>query len=344
MRLPLKEIRQNAIRFAHEWKDASSEQGEAQSFWNEFFEVFGLKRRSIASFEKKVKNLKGKYDRIDVLWSGVMIGEHKSKGKDLDKAASQALDYCQSLQREGREDEIPRYIVVSDFSRFAIHDLEPEPGQPATINIALQKLHENIRAFDFVSGYQSRPVDPEDPINVKAVVKLGKLHDQLERAGYKGHRLEQFMVRILFCLFAEDTGIFDPDTFKSWVMDTREDGSDLGPQLARFFSVLDEKPEDRNASLVEELAALPYVNGRLFEESLKFADFDRGMRDALVECCEFQWAAISPAVFGSLFQSIMTGEKGHARRRQGGAHYTTERDIMKLVTLHPSATPRDGCI
>ena len=333
MRLPLKEIRQNAIRFAHEWAGATSEQAEAQSFWNDFFEVFGLKRRSIASFEKKVKNLKGRFDRIDVLWSGVMIGEHKSRGQSLAKAATQALDYCDSLLREGRGDgdEVPRYIVVSDFARFAVHDLEAEPGKTEMVEVALDKLHEKIRAFDFISGYKSRKVDPEDPINVRAVVKLGKLHDQLERAGYKGHRLEQFMVRILFCLFAEDTGIFDPDTFKSWVMDTREDGSDLGPQLARFFAVLDEKPEDRNANLAEGLAGLPYVNGRLFAESLKFADFDRGMRDALVECCEFQWAAISPAVFGSLFQSIMTGEEGHARRRQGGAHYTTERDIMKLV-------------
>jgi hypothetical protein len=216
MRIPLKEIRQNAIRFAHDFADASSEQGEAQSFWNAFFEVFGLKRRSIASFEKKVKNLKGKYDRIDVLWAGVMIGEHKSLGQNLDKAASQAFDYCDSLTREGRDDEVPRYVVVSDFARFAIHDLEPEDGQLALIEVPLNKLHENIRAFDFISGYQSRPVDPEDPINVKAVQKLGKVHDQLEKARYKGHHLEQFMVRILFCLFADDTGIFDPDTFKAW--------------------------------------------------------------------------------------------------------------------------------
>lgn len=198
MRLPLQDIRQNAIKFAHEWAEETSERAEAQTFWNDFFLVFGLKRRAIASFENKVRNLKGKYDRIDVLWSGEMIGEHKSRGQDLSKAATQALDYCQALMRENRRDEVPRYIVVSDFARFAVHDLEATDQHRASIEFPLNKLHENVRAFDFISGYQTRPVDPEDPINVKAVEKLGALHDQLQAGGYSGHRLERFMVRILF--------------------------------------------------------------------------------------------------------------------------------------------------
>jgi len=331
MQLSLREIRQNAMAFAREWKDAESERAEAQTFWNELFGVFGIKRRSVASFEEKVRNLKGKYGRIDVFYSGVMIGEHKSRGEDLSKAASQAYDYVQALTREGRTDELPRYIVVSDFAHIAIHDLEATDDAPRTVHVPVAELHEHIRHFGFLSGYATRPVDPEDPINIRAVEILGNLHDELQSAGYKGHKLERFLVRVLFCLFADDTHIFEADTFKIMVRNTRPNGSDLGPLLARLFEVLDTEETERSSALPDELKELPYVNGDLFAEKLRFADFDAGMRQALMNCCEFNWSRISPAVFGSLFQSIMAGEEGKKKRRQIGAHYTSERDILKVV-------------
>src|SRR2546423_1457363 len=133
MPLSWNEIRNRAITFAREWPDATRERAEAQTFWNEFFNVFGIRRRIVASFEEPVRNLGGAYDFIDLLWRGKLIAEHKSRGRDLGKAHTQALNYIQSLQREGRGDEAPRYILVSDFARFALHDLEPEEGQPATI-------------------------------------------------------------------------------------------------------------------------------------------------------------------------------------------------------------------
>ena len=136
---------------------------------------------------------------------------------------------------------------------------------------------------------------------------------------------------MLFCLFAEDTGIFDPDTFKVLVEDSREDGSTLGGELARFFDVLNTPEDQRAKSLPDVLRSLPYVNGQLFAESLGFADFNGDMRNALLAACKFQWSRISPAVFGSLFQSIMADNAGRRRRRQIGAHYTSERDIMKVV-------------
>lgn len=331
MRLTLSEIKNNAIRFAAEWKDVSSERAEAQTFWNELFAVFGLKRRLVATFEEKVKNLKKAYSRIDVFYAGVMLGEHKSKGEDLSAAKSQAFDYVQSLSREGRDSEAPQYIVVSDFETIAVYDLDGKnPGEPIA-RFKTAKLHENIRHLSFLSGYTTRPVDPEDPINIEAVEKLGELHDALEKGGYKGHPLERFLVRVLFCLFADDTGIFENEEFKALVKASRTDGSDLGPQLARLFKVLDTDKKERPAKLPEDLRDLPYVNGELFKEDLGFADFDPAMRAALVECCEFNWSRISPAVFGSLFQSIMAGETGKKKRRQIGAHYTSERDIMKLV-------------
>jgi len=331
MRLSLSEIRANAMKFAAEWADGANERADAQSFWAELFAVFGIKRRAVATFEEKVRNLRGSYDRIDVFYSGVMLGEHKSRGQDLSKAASQAFEYVQSLQRDGRGNEIPQYIVVSDFHTIVVYDLDSdEPGAPiASFKVA--KLHENIKHLGFLSGYTSKPVDPEDPINIEAVEILGRLHDALERGGYAGHSLERFLVRVLFCLFADDTAIFENEEFKSLVKGSRTDGSDLGALLARFFKVLDQEQDKRPARLPEELRDLPYVNGELFAEDLGFAEFDGPMREALIACCEFNWSRISPAVFGSLFQSIMAGETGARRRRQIGAHYTSERDIMKLV-------------
>lgn len=331
MRLTLAEIRQRAITFGHDWKDATSERAEAQTFWNEFFNVFGIHRRSVASFEHTVRNLSGTHDRIDVIWQGLMIGEHKSRGQDLSKAATQAIGYVQSLTREGRDRELPRYIIVSDFARIVLHDLEAADPQNESVAFAVEELHEHIRLFDFLNGIQSRPVDPEDPINITAVEVLGDLHDALEAGGYVGHKLERFLVRVLFCLFSDDTGIFEPDTFKSLVEESKSDGSELGPALDRFFRVLDTPEADRSAKLPDSVRALPYVNGQLFAERLDLADFDADTRNALLAACRFQWGRISPAVFGSLFQSIMAGEQGKRKRRQIGAHYTSERDILKLV-------------
>ena len=331
MRLTLQEIRQRAITFGHDWKDETSERAEAQTFWNEFFNVFGIHRRSVASFERTVRNTGGAYDRIDVIWQGVLIGEHKSRGEDLSKAATQAFGYVQSLTRAGRDREVPRYIVVSDFATIVLHDLEATDPLFLSVSFPVQDLHQHVRLFDFLNGMQSRPADPEDPINIDAVEVLGTLHDTLEGGGYRGHTLERFLVRVLFCMFAEDTGIFEPDTFKLIIEESREDGSDLGPQLDRFFNILDKPEADRAAKLPESLRGLPYVNGQLFSERLELADFDFDTRNALLAACRFQWAKISPAVFGSLFQSIMAGEAGKRKRRQIGAHYTSERDIMKLV-------------
>lgn len=264
MRLTLSEIRTRAMAFARDWANVRSERAEAQTFWNELFAVFGLRRRAVASFEEKVKNLDARFDRIDVFYAGVMLGEHKSRGEDLSAAASQAFDYVQSLQREGRESELPQYIVVSDFHTIVVYDLDGKnPAEPVA-SFRTDKLHDHTRHLGFLSGYTTKPIDPEDQINIGAVEVLGTLHDALEKGGYSGHVLERFLVRVLFCLFADDTAIFENEEFKTLVRSSREDGSDLGPLLARFFKVLDQDKPDRPARLPEELRDLPYVNGELF--------------------------------------------------------------------------------
>lgn len=318
------EIRHNAVEFSRDYARDTQEDAEAQTFWNDFFKVFGVKRRLVASFEARVKNLDGEWSYIDCFWRGTLLVEHKSRGKSLEKAESQAMEYIQALKDEGRDKEIPQYIIVSDFARIAIHDLETGDS----FSFPLSELHKRVELFGFIAGYKQHKFDAEDPINIEAVERLGELHDALKEGGYEGHDLERFLVRVMFCLFAERTGLFELKAFTLYIENhTDEDGSDLGPQLESLFRVLNTAKGKRQKNLLEELADLPYVNGDLFKESLGFAAFNRDMRDRLLSCCTFDWSAISPAVFGSLFQSVMEPKE----RREIGAHYTSERDILKLV-------------
>ena len=337
MPLSWNEIRHRAIRFSQDWSGAKREQAEKQTFWNEFFDVFGVSRRAVASFEEPVRNLSGDYGYIDLFWPGNVLVEHKSRGKDLGKAESQAFRYIRDLAREGRIKEIPHYVIVSDFARTALHDLEPEVQRRlplfdrwrvATTEFPLADFHKYIHAFAFIPGYKQHKFEEQDPINIEAVAIMGRLHDTLEAGGYTGHQLERFLVRVLFCLFAEDTGIFERESFRLYLLNrTAEDGSDLGLHLARLFDVLNTPQEKRQKNLDETLATFAYVNGDLFAERLGFADFNRDMRNALLACTRFDWARISPAIFGSLFQSVMEPKE----RRQIGGHYTNERDILKLI-------------
>jgi hypothetical protein len=333
------EIRHRAISFARDWKGEGSEKSERQTFWNEFFEVFGRKRRQIAAFEEPVKKLSGNWGFIDLFWPGQMIVEHKSAGADLGKAHAQAMDYIRGLIDSSREKELPRWLIVSDFARIAIHDLEPEQDPdlplfnrlPASVEFPLSELHKHIRHFSFLAGYRQRKVNPEDPANFEATEIMARLHDALYDGGYRGHDLCRFLVRLLFCFFADDSGIFPPDAFKLYLQDhTVEDGSDLGPKLARFFDVLNTPEDIRSPNLDEDLAQFPYVNGDLFAERLAFTDFTSDMRSRLMEAVDFSWERISPAVFGSLFQTVFD-HQDNRKRRQIGAHYTSEQNIMKVI-------------
>ena len=321
MRLSWNEIRARAARFADEWRDAAYEKGETQSFYNEFFEIFGVRRRSVARYEEHVKKLDNRSGFIDLFWPGILIVEQKSEGRDLEVAYGQAGEYFDSLPERDR----PRYILVSDFQSFELYDLD----EGEQTSFALVDLPSHVEAFGFILGVQRRIFRDQDPVNVEASASMGRLHDALEASGYSGHDLEVFLVRAVFCLFADDTGIFEPrdiflDLLETW---TREDGSDLGPALARLFQVLNTPVEQRQVKLDEDLARFPYVNGDLFAAKLNITDFDATMREALIDACRFDWAAISPAIFGALFQSVMDA----AERRAQGAHYTTEKNILKVI-------------
>ncbi len=321
MRLSWNEIRARAARFADEWKHAQYERGESQTFYNEFFEVFGVTRRRVASFEEPVKRLGDERGFIDLFWKGVLLVEQKSAGRDLTRAKQQALDYFPGL----KEYELPRYVLVSDFQTFELCDLEDN----TTIRFLLCQLPEHVEDFGFVLGVQKRTFRDQDPVNIEASEMMGKLHDALKEAGYVGHNLERFLVRLVFCLFADDTGIFEPrDIFSTLIAQrTNSDGSDAGLWLSRLFEVLNTPTKQRQHNLDADLTQFPYVNGDLFQERLPFPDFNAAMRSLLIDALDFSWDAISPAIFGSLFQSVMNPDE----RRSRGAHYTTEKNILKVI-------------
>ncbi|KAF5046060.1 hypothetical protein DSECCO2_474790 [anaerobic digester metagenome] len=321
MPISLNEIKSRAFAFANEHKYDTDEDAEAKTFWDEFFNIFGVSRRRVATFEKRVHKIDGRDGYIDLLWKGVILIEHKSKGKDLDRAFQQATDYFPGLS----DSELPKYIMVSDFARFRLYNLDDGTQNEFWLVDLPQKIH----LFDFMSGHQKQLYPPQDPVNIKAAGLMGKLHDQLKDVGYAGHDLEVYLVRLLFCLFADDTGIFEKNAFREYVdRNTKQDGSDLAYHLSALFEVLDTPEERRLKNLDESLKTFCYVNGSLFQERLRTASFDSAMRRQLLDCAALDWSRISPAIFGSLFQSVMNPDE----RRALGAHYTEETNILKVIS------------
>ena len=320
MRLSWNEIRVRAAEFAREWEDAGYEKGETHSFYNDFFKIFGVKRRTVGRYEQHISRLDNSHGYIDLFWPGVLLVEQKSAGVDLEKARKQADAYFDALP----EHERPRYQLHCDFQTFELIDRD----EPKEVCFGLAELPEHIEEFGFILGVQKRKFKDQDPVNIEASERVGLLHDALAESGYTGRKLEQFLVRIVFCFFADDTGIFERDIFLDLLEGrTRRDGSDLGGWLAQLFQVLNTPEDQRAKTLDEELARFPYVNGDLFREMLPIPSFDSKMRQRLINACHFNWTAISPAIFGSLFQSVMNKDD----RRAQGAHYTTEQNILKVI-------------
>ena len=320
MALSWNEIKERAVLFSKEWADTSSEEADAKPFLVEFFKVFGISSRKVASFECRVKKLDEHDGYIDLFWKGTILVEMKSRGKNLDKAYQQAKDYLHGVKQH----ELPKYILVSDFENFRLYDQE----ENKTVDFKLTELVKNVAQFGYLLGYQKKIFKEQDPANIKAAELMGKLHDRLKDIGYEGHALEVYLVRLLFCLFAEDTTIFNKEQFQDYILQrTHEDGSDLASKLQELFQVLDTPSQKRFKNLDEQLADFPFVNGKLFDESLPTASFDSKMRLALLDCCYLDWSKISPAIFGSMFQSVMNP----IERRNLGAHYTSEKNILKLI-------------
>lgn len=243
MRLSWNEIRARAKVFSEDWKDAHYEKGETQPFYEKFFDIFGVSRRSVGIYEKRVENLEtGKRGFIDLFWPGTLIVEQKSAGRNLRTAQSQAFNYFDWLP----ERDQPKFILASDFQNFTLLDLD----ERTETSFTLATLHDHIELFAFILG-RKRSYAIQQQANIDAAELMGKLHDALKDSGYDGHELELLLVRLLFCLFADDTGIFEPkDIFLNLIEErTAENGTDVGRWLNDLFDALDTIEPKRQITL-----------------------------------------------------------------------------------------------
>ncbi len=326
MSLSWNEIKTRAAAFVNDWKDiapTAREEADAQTFETGFFHIFGVERSQVAIFEQKVRLLGDANGYIDLFWKGHIMIEMKSPGKDMLKAFEQAKNYANALKGT----DLPKCILICDFNHFHYYDLLDNAKMQ---EFALTDLVQYIELFSDLAGYKDVEYKKQDAVNIAAAEKMGRLHDRLKDIGYTGHQLEVYLVRILFCLFADDTGIFEHDSFIKYILQrTNVDGTDLALHLQKIFEILNKPQDKRLKTIDEQLDKFPYVNGGLFSETLEIADFDSRMREAIIECCALDWGKISPAIFGSMFQSVMNEKE----RRNHGAHYTSEENILKLI--HP---------
>ena len=324
MQLSWNEIQDRASKFSKVWKDAKDEKSSAQLFLNDFFKVFGVDLKRVALFEKKIPMRDDRDGYIDCLWRGVILIEMKSRGKNLTKAYEQAKDYAFNLS----DRDLPEYIMVCDFENIRLYRILT--NQVWTFKVA--NLSNHVRKFAKLAGYEfaCAECEPEAEVNEKAAKKMAKLHDKLKETGYGGHNLEVYLIRILYCMFADDSRIFEKGAFFKYIKDSKEDGSDLSRRIAELFEILDMDEEKRKNSklLPEEMKNnFPYINGKLFREPLPMAYFDSSMRELILECCEMDWSKISPSIFGAMFQEVTDQKK----RRELGAHYTSEENILKVI-------------
>ena len=322
------EIRRRLSAFAVQWKAASRENADAKLFWARFYECFGIRPESATIYEKAVEKLDGATGFIDSFIPGKLIVEHKSRGKSLESAFTQATEYFLALP----EAERPRYIVTSDFARIRLYDLRKNSQAETT----LKDLPKHGGWFRFLLEDDAPEIVEESPINRQAAYTISKLHEGLLRVNFKGRDLEVFLTRLLFCLFADHTGIFEPSSmFHGLIAATREDGRDTGARLSELFDVLDTPEAERQSTLDERLSAFAYVNGSLFAERTRIPAFDAGMRALLLRCADLDWSGISPAIFGAMFQGVLEAhtpdESRQATRRELGAHFTSERNILRVI-------------
>jgi len=314
--LSIDEIYKNAKDFSKVHKNDKKENAESQTFLNEFFDVFGLDRKKVADFERNPDN---NPDRMDLFWPKNMLIEMKSLGENLDQAMDQALDYYKEL----KIDENPRYLLACDFQNWYLLDKK----ENADYRFNLSELADNLGLFGFITG---RPKHIQSaPVNIQASEMLGRIFDSLKASGYARHHLEYFLTRLVFCLFADDTGIFgDCGKFQSFIKEqTSEDGSDLGLYLKRLFEVLNQHANDRSKLLDPKTRSFPYIDGELFEKKIDFPEFNTEMRQLLIDAGQYDWSKVSPAIFGNMFQTVMDQDA----RRDMGAHYTSEENILKVI-------------
>jgi type I restriction-modification system DNA methylase subunit len=312
-----------AHAFAERWKDAKNEKQEAQSFWRDFFtDVLGISdiRSAGIEFEKTVSSAKGTTNFIDCYWKNTALIEHKSAGKDLDVAEAQAREYIQHLPPAQR----PPVIIVSDFARIRMVEIFKNQSH----EFRLEELPNELDRFEALMTQQGKGVGFEEvEADTKAAELMAALYQEFEKSGYTGHEVSVFLVRVLFILFGEDTRMFQANAFTNFLEDTHPEGRDLGGRIQELFQALNTPKDKRPKTLDELVNVFPYVNGGLFAEQLPIFSFSKQMRQALLNANAYNWHQVNPSVFGSMFQEVKSKEA----RRAFGEHYTSEKNILKVI-------------
>ncbi len=331
--LSLNAIRKNCAKFAHEWSDCvGDEKQDGHEFMRELMQCFGITKRKAISYERRSNRAStGRQGYIDALIPGKALIEMKSAGKNLDEAEEQALDYIHDLA----DVETPRLLIISDFRRIRIvdldHDMTTDNGiDSGRTEFKLAQLPDHVDDLKFLAGYGMVRVGSreQEEASIRAARVMADLYEALDGSGYSDHEASIFLIRTLFCLYGDDAGLWERDLFAEFLVTrTREDGSDLGAQLTLLYQTLNTPVERRQSTLDELIARFPHVNGGIFAEPLSIPSFSLEMREELMRACAFDWSGISPAVFGSLFQAVKSPEA----RRELGEHYTSETNILKTL-------------
>ncbi|MGY2703285.1 class I SAM-dependent DNA methyltransferase [Nocardioides sp. HB32] len=353
-RLSLNEIRDRVAKFVVDYADVKNEKQHTGDFWKALMRCYGIEdsylHGVIFEYQARRASTAG-IGYIDVFKPGQFLIEQKSDGKitrpvpgGMSNAEMQARDYL--LGGDITRQMEPRWVVTSDFATIQVSDLSKKREDPTrTITIATRDLIDHVETFLFLADE-----DPGDLIaadqaeaSIQAAKLMGTLYSALTGDADVDNDIENaeeeddetmeasiVLTRLLFLLFGDDANLWERGLFHKFIKTrTLADGSDLGPMLAALFDVLNTPENKRDKRVDEDMAAFPYVNGDLYAGPTKMQYFDSSMRDALLECCDFDWSRISPAVFGSLFQTVKSKEARHA----AGEHYTSEENILK--TLRP---------
>ncbi len=341
--LPIEILRKRATKFVKTFEKVTSEKRNDQSFMRSFLcDIFGISSSRI-EWQYPVKDDKAtRY--IDGFLVGTLLIEMKTAGKDLEEAYLQAVHYVSLIKKEEHR---PQYILISDFQN--LHLYNRLTGEPR-VELKLAELPQQIELFRFLEGYQIEAIRKQERINEEAAEKMAGLHDAIKATGYTGKDLETYLVRLLFCLFADSTGLLgENNQFLNYLLHyTQKDGSDLHGALSKLFDTLNlpdteylinhphYRGKKRLNNLPDYLSKFTYINGELFNGILSECYFDEIARDTLIECAKLDWSEISPAIFGSLFQAIMHFDDEQSRaktkkRREFGAHYTSEENILKTI-------------
>lgn len=268
MSLDYQKIRKNLQEIVHDYKNAEGyERGQSQNFWTQIFNAYGVSGQTqLKAFEHRLKNEKSqKY--VDVFIPKVVIIEQKSKGKNLDEAYQQVSGYYQKIEKSQR----PRYVILSDFNELWLYDFD-NPLDIKTHKCLLSELPKNAEWLDFLAPTsEMAEIIEENPINREATEKIAKLHQAFIEDGVEAHDLALFLTRLLFCFFADDTGIFGKNNLFKELLSTqaKADGSNLHEVLHTLFDTLNRK--NRSSRLPKCYADFAYINGDLFSQAISIS-------------------------------------------------------------------------